>query len=62
MGSAQVWRAKYRDAFLEQLVMTDPHSPVEYRINGILTNMSEFYQAFNMAKGDSMYVPVELRV
>jgi putative endopeptidase len=35
--------------------LTDPHSPAIFRINGILSNLPEFYKAFNVKKGDKLY-------
>ena len=46
IGWAQVWRSKYRDAELTRRLATDPHSPAEFRCNGVLQNLDEFYQAF----------------
>ncbi len=52
---AQVWRIKYTDDALMQRIMTDSHSPGMYRVNGVLSNMPEFYQAFNVKEGDKLY-------
>jgi predicted metalloendopeptidase len=38
-----------------QRLATDPHSPSEYRCNGIVTNMAEFYTAFGVKEGDQLY-------
>ena len=62
MGWSQVWRRKYRDEDLRSRLMTDPHSPSEYRCNGIVTNMNEFYRAFELKAGDKLYRPPEERV
>jgi putative endopeptidase len=62
MGWAQVWRSKYRDEALRQQVLTDPHSPAVYRVNGVVVNLPAFYEAFNVQPGDGMYVPEEQRV
>jgi putative endopeptidase len=35
--------------------INDPHSPAEFRINGPLVHMPEFYEAFGVKKGDKMY-------
>ncbi|MCB0697056.1 MAG: M13 family metallopeptidase [Chitinophagaceae bacterium] len=51
----QVWCANTRDAELANRIITDPHSPVEWRTNGPVGNMPEFYQAFNIKEGDKMY-------
>lgn len=62
MGWAQIWRRLNRDEALRQQLLTDPHSPSEYRVNGVLRNMPEFYQAFGIEEGDGMYLPPEKRV
>jgi predicted metalloendopeptidase len=51
-----------REDALRQQVMTDPHSPGEYRTNGVLRNIPEFYAAFNVQPGDKMYLAPEQRV
>ena len=50
-----IWRVKYRDETLRTRVKNDPHSPGMYRANGPLTNMTEFYSAFDVKEGDKMY-------
>lgn len=62
LGWAQVWMRQYRDEELRKRIETDPHSPSEFRTNGILRNMPEFYQAFDVKPGDGMYLPPEERV
>lgn len=62
MGWAQVWRGKARDAETIRLISTDPHAPGVFRANGPLTNMPEFYQAFDVKAGDQMYVAPEKRI
>jgi endothelin-converting enzyme len=55
LGWAQVWRRKYRDDELRTRLITDSHSPSEYRCNGVVTNMAEFYDAFGVKPGDRLY-------
>jgi putative endopeptidase len=62
LGYGQVWRNKYRDAALRQQIMTDPHSPSKYRANGAVRNVPEFYEAFDVAQGDALYLPPQERV
>lgn len=62
LGFAQVFRIKRTDAALRQLVLTDPHSPSNYRILGPLMNFAPFYAAFNVKEGDKMFVPEDKRV
>jgi putative endopeptidase len=59
---AQVWKAKYRDEALVNLIKSNPHSPAMYRVNGPLRNLDEWYQAFDVKPGDKMYVAPENRV
>jgi len=59
---AQVWKGKYRDESLLNLIKTNPHSPVMYRANGPLRNFDPWYQAFDVKPGDAMYLPPEQRV
>ena len=54
LGWAQVWRTTYRSEALRQQVLTDPHSPGEFRTNGPLQNMPEFHQAFGCQPGQKM--------
>lgn len=54
IGWAQVWRVKMRNEALLQQVMTDPHSPAMWRINGPLSNLPEFFNAFDVKPGDPM--------
>ena len=62
MGYAQVWRGKMVEKSLRNRVATDPHSPAEFRALGSLSNMPEFYRAFDVKEGDAMYIAPEKRV
>ena len=62
LGWAQVWRAKYRDEATRQQLVSDPHSPPFYRVNGIVRNMDAWYQAFDVKPGDKLFVPPAERV
>ncbi len=62
LGWAQVWRRLYREAELRKRLMTDPHSPSAYRVNGIVRNIDAFYDAFDIAPGDQLYLPPADRV
>lgn len=61
-GWAQVWARKYRNEELRRRIDTDPHAPSEFRANGTVSNMPEFYKAFNVKPEDKMYVKPEDRV
>ena len=54
-GWAQVWRAKTREEELKRRVATDPHSPAEYRVTGVLVNNDDFHAAFDVQPGDGMW-------
>jgi len=56
LGWGQIWRRLYRDAELRKRLLTDPHSPSRYRVNGIVRNMDAFYDAFDIAPEDKLYV------
>ncbi|HPF24674.1 MAG TPA: M13 family metallopeptidase, partial [Hyphomonas sp.] len=62
MAWAQVWRAKYRDEATRQQMLSDPHSPPNYRVNGIVRNLDEWYAAFDIQPGDALYLAPEDRV
>jgi putative endopeptidase len=62
LAFAQVWRSHLRDGTLRERVLTDPHSPPEYRVNGVVRNMDAWYRAFNVQPGDRLYLPPEQRV
>jgi endothelin-converting enzyme len=62
VGYAQIWRSKIRDEFLRDILLTDPHLPGLYRINGVVINMSEFYEAFDVKEGDRLYKTEEDRI
>ncbi len=59
---AQVWRAKYREGALRELVMSDVHSPANFRVNGPLPNIDAWYRAFDVRPGDKLYIKPEERV
>ncbi len=56
------WMVHAKDEYLNRQIMTDVHSPSQYRVNGPLMNIPEFYKAFNIKPGDKMYQPDSLRV
>lgn len=61
-GWSQVWRTKARDEEAIRRLATDPHSPPEFRCNGVVRNVDEFYEAFNVTPGDALYLEPEARV
>ncbi|MDA0280194.1 MAG: M13 family metallopeptidase [Proteobacteria bacterium] len=59
---AQVWQRKYREDALIQRLTSDPHSPSEFRVNGVVRNFDEWYEAFNVQPEDALYLSPEERV
>ena len=62
MAWAQVWQALYREEAQRQQLATDPHSPPMYRINGVVRNMDQWYEAFGVTEDDALYLPPEERI
>ena len=56
------WMINAKDEALARQIMVDVHSPAQFRINGPLMNIPEFYKAFNIKPGSKMYQPDNLRV
>ncbi|HJT94946.1 MAG TPA: M13 family metallopeptidase [Mycobacterium sp.] len=61
-GWAQVWRTKSRDAEAIRRLAIDPHSPPEFRCNGVIRNVDAFYDAFEVSESDELYLEPERRV
>ncbi|SIR61182.1 putative endopeptidase [Williamsia sterculiae] len=61
-GWAQVWRTKTREAEAIRRLSIDPHSPPEFRCNGVVRNIDAFYDAFDVTPGDALFLEPEARV
>ena len=59
---AQVWRSMQREEIGRQRLQVDPHSPEEYRVNGVVRNIDAWYDAFGVTPDDELYLPPEERV
>jgi putative endopeptidase len=55
LGWAQVWKINMTPEYLRNMLLTNPHSPGKYRVLGPLSNMPEFYRAFDVKEGNQMY-------
>lgn len=55
LAFAQVWKQNIKDEMLRKRLLTDVHSPANFRVLGTLSNMTEFYKAFGVKEGDKMY-------
>ena len=61
LGYAQSEAGKAREAALRQQVLTDPHSPSEYRADTV-RNLDAWYPAFAVKEGQTLYLKPEMRV
>ena len=62
LAYAQAWQTKWREGRLRQLLLTNPHAPDMFRVNGIVRNVDAWYKAFDVKPGDALYLPPEQRV
>ena len=62
LGWAQAWCGKSRDDAIRRVVVSDPHSPRMYRVNGVVRNMDSWYEAFGVKPDDKLYVAPAERV
>jgi putative endopeptidase len=61
LGWAQVWRRLYRDQEYANRLVTDPHSPSEFRVS-VVRNLDAWYDAFGPKPGDALYLAPDQRV
>ena len=62
LGWGQVWRFKSQDQAARQRLLSDPHSPPEFRVDGTVRNIDAWYTAFDVKPDDKLYLPPESRV
>ncbi|CAA0111554.1 Neutral endopeptidase [Halioglobus japonicus] len=62
MAWAQVWRGIQTEDFLRSKLLTDPHSPGSYRVNGIVRNLDPWYEAFEVTPEDDLFLTPQERV
>ena len=62
LAYAQLWRELQRDELLRNRVLTDPHSPSQYRVNGVVRNLDAWYAAFGVTPNDALYLAPAERV
>lgn len=62
LSFAQIWRQSITDESKRTLALIDTHSPARFRVNGVVFNVPEFYEAFPSVKpGDKLYRPEQER-
>ncbi len=62
LGYAQVWCQNTSEAYSRRAAITDPHSPGQFRVNGVVQNLKEFQEAFSCKVGDPMVSKTACRV
>lgn len=62
LGWAQAWRGKVTDDYVRRQVVSDPHSPRQFRVNGVVRNIDAWYTSFGVQPGERLYVAPEARV
>jgi putative endopeptidase len=62
LGWAQAWRGKLRDDAIRRQVVSDPHSPRQYRVNGVVRNIDAWYEAFGVKPEEKLFVDPKDRV
>jgi putative endopeptidase len=62
LGWAQVWTSKAREDSVRQQVVSDPHSPEQFRVNGIVRNIDAWYRAYDVKPGQGLYLTPQDRV
>jgi len=61
LGFARIWAGAYREDAMRTQLLTNVHSPGEWRVNGTVVNMPEWYAAFGVKEGDKMYLTEDAR-
>ncbi|MFL6690958.1 MAG: M13 family metallopeptidase [Alphaproteobacteria bacterium] len=62
LGWAQAWRGKVTDDYVRKQVVSDPHSPRQFRVNGVVHNIDAWYDSFAVKPGEKLYVAPDQRV
>ena len=62
LGWAQAWRGKLRDDAVRRQVVSDPHSPRQYRVNGVMRNIDAWYDAFKVKPDEKLFIDPKGRV
>jgi len=62
LSYAQSWRHKSTDDSIRQQIVSNPHAPVKYRVNGVVRNIDAWYEAFSVKPSDSLFLAPQNRV
>lgn len=61
LGFGRIWAGSYREDAMRTQLLTNVHSPGEWRVNGTVVNMPEWYEAWGVKEGDKMYLATDQR-
>jgi len=61
LNYCRIWRCNCRDEDMKQRLLTDPHSPPIYRVNGVVVNMDDFYKSFDIKETSNLFILPEKR-
>jgi putative endopeptidase len=61
LGWAQAWRGKFGSDFVRRQVVSDPHSPRQFRVNGPVRNIDAWYQLFGVNDSEKLYLAPDAR-
>lgn len=62
LGWAQAWAGQYRDDVVRRQLVSDPHSPRRFRVNGVVRNIDAWYEAFQVTPDEALYLAPDERV
>ncbi len=62
LAYSQSWREKVREARERARLLSNPHSPAAYRVNGVVRNDDGWYAAFDIKQTDKYYLAPDKRV
>jgi putative endopeptidase len=62
LSYGQIWRSTFRDSALRTQVLSNEHSPAQFRVIGTTRNLDAWYDAFGAKPGEKYYLPPEQRV
>jgi putative endopeptidase len=62
LAFAQIWRSINREEAMRSQVLSNPHSPPQFRVNGVVRNIDAWYSAFAVQPADKLYLPPAERV
>jgi putative endopeptidase len=61
LSYGQIWRQKATDDSIRQRIVSNPHAPVQYRVNGAVRNIDAWYETFDVKPSDKLFLPPQDR-